>query len=488
MACPDFRQPAPPRAPPRTMSNEDGSGNLESLRNIPLDDLMELRLAITGYRVHGLHRTQKSFVARLLNPIISTGGSFGSAVEDIVDAVNRLEVTGVFNGVDAYLDRTSSTTGEVVFTVNEKNSLQLNAGTSVRANERHDSSVELAAIWRNVTGRMDILRATLAAGAPGSNLTQMFSSKSLDDADQATGLIYRAPYALGIQTEATAKLHRYTRHWPASHFCERTNEASMGVSHEYLGELELGAAWREVCNIAPEASMLLRDEAGHHWKASVRHRFVLDRRDDEMAPTSGWRLGTDVEIAGIAGMGDAKFRKAEADFQAHFPIGTSGISLSGIARVGALGARGSGGSVPICDRFFLGGPTALRGFTFRGVGPRESGTSLGGHAFYTLSAFVSVPTPERSPLAVFFNGRAHAFIQAGDVGDVKDVAKVLNKPSRIRESYKALRDNARITTGVGIAGVTSFGRVELNWCHVLAKADSDIVGSSVQFNLSKEFL
>jgi outer membrane protein insertion porin family len=47
-------------------------------------------------------------------------------------------------------------------------------------------------------------------------------------------------------------------------------------------------------------------------------------------------------------------------------------------RVGAVDAYGGDGMVPIFERFYTGGQGYLRGFSYRGVGPRQMDTEVGG--------------------------------------------------------------------------------------------------------------
>ena len=66
----------------------------------------------------------------------------------------------------------------------------------------------------------------------------------------------------------------------------------------------------------------------------------------------------------------------------------------------------------ICCRFFLGGTTTLRGFGMWGVGPHESGYSLGGEIYWAVGLHLYHPLP-------FIHGqinryiKLHAFLTTG---------------------------------------------------------------------------
>ncbi|MBI4583329.1 MAG: BamA/TamA family outer membrane protein [Planctomycetes bacterium] len=51
----------------------------------------------------------------------------------------------------------------------------------------------------------------------------------------------------------------------------------------------------------------------------------------------------------------------------------------------------AGDEAPFFERFFLGGPQSFRGFNYRGLGPRESNTAVGGEVFWTATAEYSFP-------------------------------------------------------------------------------------------------
>lgn len=117
-------------------------------------------------------------------------------------------------------------------------------------------------------------------------------------------------------------------------------------------------------------------------------------------------------------LGDVKFVKTEVAGQKHFSVGPVlfGLPILNFSfsyHVGAVKSYGSDENRParISDRFFLGGPMNLRGFNYKGVGPRASprdggavvGDSLGGELSYNGSASVGFPCP--MPLLAVRDGR-----------------------------------------------------------------------------------
>jgi len=129
---------------------------------------------------------------------------------------------------------------------------------------------------------------------------------------------------------------------------------------------------RQVGSVSQTASPSILAAAGDSIKTSLSHTFVRDRRDDQWLPSQGYLLKTIQEYAGLAGS-DVKFLKATAEVQyvktfrqlwprTHFVYG---------ARGGILWSLENDARSRITDRFFLGGPTDVRGFREYGIGPKD---------------------------------------------------------------------------------------------------------------------
>ncbi|KAJ1933252.1 hypothetical protein EC988_009181, partial [Linderina pennispora] len=154
-------------------------------------------------------------------------------------------------------------------------------------------------------------------------------------------------------------------------------------------ELVYVAAWRELANLGFAASPSLRSEAGHTLKSSIAYTFTSDSRDSPTVPTTGNLVKTSVEVAGLGG--DVQFAKALAEVQANQGLADR-WSLTTSAQAGLLWGLG-GSRTPMADRFFLGGPTSVRGFEHRGIGPRDHSDALGGDVFYAAGVSLLTPLP-----------------------------------------------------------------------------------------------
>ena len=81
--------------------------------------------------------------------------------------------------------------------------------------------------------------------------------------------------------------------------------------------------------------------------------------------------------------------------QKHFPLGGP-FTGSLCGSVGSIRNMSGAADVALCDKYYLGGPLALRGFSFHGVGPRVVGTTsaLGGLSRAYVYAMVDASLPK----------------------------------------------------------------------------------------------
>jgi outer membrane protein insertion porin family len=164
----------------------------------------------------------------------------------------------------------------------------------------------------------------------------------------------------------------------------------------------------------------VRGDAGDSFKSAIGHTWMNDTRDIPMLPSRGYLFKTITELAGLGQLkGDVAHAKFEMDSQIVVPvplptIPDSGISFTAGLRGGLLYPLAlSGESSPqmsrLNDRFFLGGPTDVRGFRMAGLGPRDGQDALGGDFYAAGGASLLLPLPQvgkETPLRfqMFVNG------------------------------------------------------------------------------------
>ena len=142
------------------------------------------------------------------------------------------------------------------------------------------------------------------------------------------------------------------------------------------------------------------DVEGSSTLTSVEVGLVKDTTDSFLFPTEGYRLTGSVEQAGALG-GSYTFTKFMVDGRRYWTV-----TRDVLDRKSVLALRGRmgfiGGDAPIFERFFAGGHGSIRGFEFRGVGPKTGGTFVGGDFLALASTEYSFPIFEKTLTGVLF--------------------------------------------------------------------------------------
>jgi outer membrane protein insertion porin family len=164
------------------------------------------------------------------------------------------------------------------------------------------------------------------------------------------------------------------------------------------------ASQDKISNVADNASINLLDQQGTHLTSLIGLGLSRDTRDNAFEATRGSNSSVGLDVAGI-GFGEQWFRTLASTSYFH-PAWWNHV----------IGARLMGGyslgwgrdSVPLFERFFLGGPNSIRSFKAQEVSPKDSsGTLIGGNIELVGNVEYTVP--------LFYGIRAAAFFDVGNV-------------------------------------------------------------------------
>lgn len=212
----------------------------------------------------------------------------------------------------------------------------------------------------------------------------------------------------------------------------------------------------DITDIQSDASAFISQQAGETTTSLVGHSLTYDKRDNRFAPTSGYFVRFNQDVAGFGG--DTKFLKNEF---------LSGFYKSILREDVILGLSGKGGivtsldsdDVNINERYFIGG-NIIRGFKNAGIGPRDRVTrdALGGKTYYIGSAELTFPLG--LPEELGFKGGA--FIDAGSLFDTDD------KGANVVDSSAP-----RASVGLGLSWSSPLGPIKIDYAVPFAKDDLD---------------
>jgi outer membrane protein insertion porin family len=264
--------------------------------------------------------------------------------------------------LDVFVEETR--TGQFMFgvAVNSNNGIM----GQITLNERNFDITRVPTSWD------DFLNGTAWRGAgqgfrleaqPGNRLQRYLVS-------------FTEPYFLDTNVSFNASAFYFDRayfDWTESRYGGR-----LAWGYRLTPDLSLSAALRaENINIfnprvtgVPELDAVL----GHSDLFSGRITLTRDTRDLAFMPTQGHLI----ELAYEQAFGSFDYPRGDINYAQYFllrqrPDGTGRHTLAYSTKVGF-----SGSNTPIFENYFAGGFSTLRGFTFRGASPLDSGVRVGG--------------------------------------------------------------------------------------------------------------
>jgi outer membrane protein insertion porin family len=196
--------------------------------------------------------------------------------------------------------------------------------------------------------------------------------------------------------------------------------------------------------IREDAPSDVKDLEGNNFVHSIKGSINYREVDRPFLPMKGYTTFLRYEYAGDFLGGDFNFSKAIIGGTVYLPAfeTESGVKhvLSLRASLGWEEPHGATDEMPIFERFFVGGVSGtfpLRGFRYRGVGPHEGDTPLGGDAAISASLNYSIPLiSDYDPFLDHEEDRLRGVIFF-DVGNV--VSKITEQSlfHRMRSAYGA---------------------------------------------------
>jgi outer membrane protein insertion porin family len=194
-------------------------------------------------------------------------------------------------------------------------------------------------------------------------------------------------------------------------------------------------------NLTSTASDIIKEEEGISTTSSLFGALRRDNRNNRLDPTQGSDNSISVEYAGGFLGGSNSFTKYLANSAWFFtPIWK--ITFSGRGLIGYITGN-EGQSIPLYERFRLGGIYSLRGFKAYSVGPTAPNGEVIGGDKELLFNFEMI-----FPIGPEINLKGLLFFDAGNAWDV-------GQPYQI--------DDLRTSVGFGFRWMSPMGPLRLEW-------------------------
>ena len=165
---------------------------------------------------------------------------------------------------------------------------------------------------------------------------------------------------------------------------------NLGIGYRYENVEVTGVS-------AANATTFLRNQT--RTTSRVSPTYVYDSRDNFLNPSQGWRHMLRFDLAGLGGL---KFTRSRYDITYYRPL-VGKLVGAGHARV-SFAEGYDGDTLPVFERYFMGGPTTLRGFTIQDIGPKDlTGNPVGGSKALLLNLELQYPFTKSIRGFVFYD-------------------------------------------------------------------------------------
>lgn len=393
------------------------------------------RVRLNGVRLESQGRTNPAWV-RYLAPW-RDGDVYDP--EQVAELERRLLETGVFEGVGVALAPREQSTAEgrrpVIVTLTDRPRRILDLGLTVSTAEGYGAS----ALWThfNRFRRADTLRYEARFGTLESRLG---GSLNLPHWRRPGRTLQLSGYLLQETTDAYDR----TAVSVAADLRQR-----LGRTSWFSYGVALDAGRYDENRFDPDTRIQVvsnRDLA----ILTLRGSAYVDRSNDPLDPTTGWRLTVNAQPTAVAGEDTTFFLRADTQATAYLPLQDEGRTVAaGRIRLGSIfGASES--AVPSDRLFYSGGGGSVRGYQYQGVAPRlPDGRPRGGLSLFEASA--EIRRQLRGNLG------AAVFVDAGSVG------------------FNSTPDfsNLRYSAGFGVRYRLPFGPIRADIAFPLEKREGD---------------
>lgn len=224
-------------------------------------------------------------------------------------------------------------------------------------------------------------------------------------------------------------------------------------------------------------SRALCEQVGSFISSTVGYTLSVNRTNDPIRPTRGWRGTLWQDLAGLGG--DVNYVRTETNATWYHGF-TPELVFSAEASAGYISGWG-GDPIRINDRFFKGGNT-FRGFETAGMGPRDllTGDALGGNMYAIGTLELTVPNflPEE------YGIRTSLFMDYGTVGVLDDRYRIdatgFPDPNIVDEI------SPRMSAGISVHWRSPLGPIRFDISEIILSEDYDRT-ESFRFSTSTQF-
>ncbi len=396
------------------------------------------RVYVERIDIKGNLRTEDKVIRREFS--IAEGDPFTQSA--ITEAKRRLNYLNFFKEVRIDVKPGSERDKVIiVVTVSEKSTGSVKLGVGYSSIEKVVGSISVAE--RNFLGKGQYASLNLGLSKTKRDIVAEFTE----------------PYFLGERLSLGGTLFNTEKdNTSISSYKYKTTGATVNVGLEIAENTNFGVSYglsrENIYDVGSNAPLSIQELDGKYTKSTIGYNIKYSTINHPYLPTRGVLAIFQQSYAGLGG--SVKYLRNEIKVAQFTNLGGDFLlTLKG--KFGSISGLG-GQNVRINDNFFLG-DSDMRGFSLRGLGPRDvaTGTALGGKKYFYSTAGVSYKVNDALGL------RAELFT---DIGSVYD-----SDLSRSTETYND--KTMRASVGLSLSLDSPLGPLRLDFAKPIKKQDYD---------------
>ena len=347
------------------------------------------------------------------------GGIFNT--EALKESIRRINQLGYFKPIEqnkpdtVQVDKTPGTDNKVDITlkVEEQNRNQLAFGAGVSQFEGFFG--QLSFQTANFLGRGETLGLSIQKGVQASNYQASFSEPYVFDRPISAGLdVYKRAYIYPLAYTQDTTGSNVTVGMPVRNY----TRGFLNYSYEQVQVRDINPSLTNTQVLASSPYLidaLLLNQNGRRTVSRVTPSLVYNTVNQPIFPTAGKHYSLSYSLAGSALGGNTDYWSTALDGIWYFPV-TSRTSLGLHAQTQYIRPYGRTITLPIFEKFFMGGEYSVRGFDIRSIGPRDFNTGIvtGGNKTLLFNGEYSINVGGPVRLIAFY-----------DAGQVQDIGQSL---------------------------------------------------------------
>ncbi|MAS45689.1 MAG: outer membrane protein assembly factor BamA [Rhodobacteraceae bacterium] len=308
------------------------------------------RVYIERIEIVGNSRTVDRVLRREFH--VAEGDAYNAL--EIEAARSRLRALGFFGQVDVRTERGGADDRAVVkVEVEEKLTGSISLGLGFSSSDGPGGDISITE--QNFLGRGQFVQASVQVAGYKQAVQFNFEEPALLDRDLAAG--FNIGY---VQIDRT-----YESSYQETNIGFRPY-LEFPVADDQRLRLKYRISSDEIRDVTRYASPAIFEDEGSALTSSIGAVWTLDRRNDVLEPTRGYRVGFDQELAGLGG--DTAYTRSVASAKVWQGFLDDQLVASAEIEGGAMFSFGD--DLRVSDRFYMGGDD-FRGFARDGIGPRD---------------------------------------------------------------------------------------------------------------------